>query len=131
MNTNASQKLQELGDQFLKWRQNNPHRHIPRNLWDKALLLAEKHDVKKVAKEIGFPANYIRRKIKKRLVPNPTVQKFVEVRSHPNNPLEVSQGMKLRIQQSGGTMAELFFQGSVEQVFPLMRMLLRENLCSN
>ncbi|NGX58741.1 MAG: hypothetical protein K940chlam3_01649 [Chlamydiae bacterium] len=117
------QELNDLGEQFLKWRQDNPRRHHPRHLWDSALLLAKKHSFKDVSKQIGFAAAYIRRKLNKRKTPILSEPKFVEIQPYQADPFKVTQDVKVRIQQPGGMITELSFQGDVEQIFPFMHTL--------
>lgn len=125
MSSNSStEELENLRQQFLKWRQKKPRGRYPRHLWDSALKLASKYSYKVVAKQTGYSPYYLRNKEKSRSIPVPPKINFVEVK--PEMPTRCSQTVRVRIQQSNGVTADLSFDGYVEQVFPLLSTVFQE-----
>ena len=81
----TSNELQELGEKFQSWHQNNPHQHIPKQLWDTALKLIEKYSLNDVAKSIGYPHSCLRQKLNRKSLAISTEACFVEVQPHQTN----------------------------------------------
>jgi len=118
-------ELEYLRKQFHNWKQTNPKKRIPTRLWDDALDLLNKHSLDDIAKSIGFSPAYLRHKQKKRSAAVVPKLKFVEVQ--PNQAtLGVSQAIHVNIQNHKGIVVDLSFQGSMDQIFPLITTLFRE-----
>lgn len=112
----SDNELETLGKAFHEWRRNNPNSRYPKDLWDQALELTTSYGFDAVAKLTGYPPSYLRRKSERRLSTASYETQFVEL--NPNTPV-IPQEVKLRIQKSG-LMAEMSFQGDIEQIFPLL-----------
>ena len=130
MSFNSSiNELEDLKDQFHTWKKYNPQRHIPKQLWNHALDLIPKYGLDDIAKSIGYPSTYIRLKQQKRATVTPPEIKFVEIQ--PSQPVvEIDQVIRINIQDHQGTVVELSFKGNVDQTFPLILSLFKEEKCS-
>lgn len=118
-------ELEDLREQFHNWKQTNPQKRIPTRLWDHALDLLSKHSLDDIAKSIGSSPSYIRRKQKQKSATVAPELKFVEVQ--PNlATLGVSQAIQVNIQDHKGIVAQISFQGSIDQIFPLITTLFKE-----
>lgn len=129
MSLNSSTNdLTEIGDRFLNWKQLYPHKKLPKSFWDDAFSLIAKYTFNDVAKAIGFSPQYLRLKQKKRLsAANPFPLHFVEI-----EPSQIdSTQIKLHIHGHNGLAVDISFQGNINQIFPLLSYLLKEeNPCS-
>ena len=129
-------ELEEISIQFESWRKEHPHRHYPKRLWKHALILLETRDIKEVAKATGYPPSYLLRKAKSQPSPLPVLSElqFVEIQPQPQvmiPDLSANSEIRLHLKKSGDAMAELSFQGSVSELFPLLSNLFKEgDLCS-
>jgi hypothetical protein len=123
-----SNELTGLREQFLNWKQLYPHKQLPKHLWDHALALLSKYSLNDIAKSIGTSPQYLRLKQKKRLSTHPPKMHFVEI--EPSQVCDLNQ-IRMQIRDHKGLAVELSFQGSVDQIFPLISTLLKEeNSCS-
>ena len=123
MTINTSIKeLDNLGERFRNWKQNNPHKNIPREFWNEALVHSDKYYGRSaVAKSIGCAPSLIRLKQqKKQQVAAPEVS-FVEILQSKST-FDVNQ-IQINIQNRSGMAIELSFQGGVDQIFPLISSL--------
>lgn len=126
MSVNHSSKdLEDLGEQFHNWQQNNPHRHIPKHFWGCALDLLTKFSVEDVAKSIGYSPSYILLKQRRRSAVVSSDTEFVELQPNQSS-FDPCQIIRMNIQDHTGVMVELSFHGSVEQIFPLISSLFQE-----
>ena len=116
----ASNDIEGVGGQFHTWKKQNPRRRIPQHLWYCALDLITRHSIHEIAKAIGFSVAYIRHKLKAKQNSN----EFVAIL--PQTPMSSGNTIKMNIQCSQGIAIELAFQGSLDQAFPLISMLFKE-----
>lgn len=125
MNTKPSiKKLDDLGERFRNWKQNNPHQRVPKEFWNEALVLSDQYGRKAVAKVIGCAPSHIHHKQrKKQHIIAPEVA-FVEIQQ--SQPTFDASQIQITIQNRNGVAVELSFQGGVEQIFPLISSLFKE-----
>ena len=129
MTFNSSIKeLDELGERFHSWKQNNPYRHVPKGYWDEALEFTTKYSLDDVAKAIGYTSSYILYKKQKKQPTATHKMEFVQIR--PSQIVSDLNQIQMNIQNIQGVSVELSFQGCVEQVFPLISSLFKERPCS-
>lgn len=125
MTTKPSIKeLDDLAERFRNWKQNNPHRRLPKEFWSEVLVHCDQYGRNAVAKAIGCAPSLIHRKQrKKQHIISPEVA-FVEIQQNQHT-FDVSQ-IQVNIQNRNGVAVELSFQCSVEQIFPLISSLFME-----
>jgi hypothetical protein len=121
-------ELDDLGERFHKWKQNNPYRHVPKDYWDDALKCTVKYGPYNVAQSIGYSASYIIQKQRKGQSAPLHQLEFVEIQ--PSQTACDLDKIQMNIQNHRGVAVELSFQGSVEQIFPLISSLFKESACS-
>ena len=122
--TTKPSKLSDLSELFRNWKQNNPHKRVPKEFWNEAFVYCDQYGHSAVAKAIGCaPSRIHQKQQKKHRIPTPEVA-FVEIQqSQPR--VEVSK-IQMNIQNRNGVVVELSFQGSLDQVFPLISSLFTE-----
>lgn len=122
-------ELDDLGERFHKWKQNNPNRHVPKKFWDDTIQILDKHSLDAVARAIGYPPAYVFHKQKQSKAVALPETEFVEIRS--TQTISNLNPIKVNIQNCQGINVELSFQGQIEQLFPLISNLFKEgNSCS-
>lgn len=117
-------ELDDLGEQFHNWRQINPHRRIPKKYWDDALKYLAKYGSYDVAKSIGYSPAYIIQKQRKAQSRSLPAIEFVEIQS--SKPVSELSPVQINIRNRQGVALELSFQGGLEQIFPLISLLFKE-----
>lgn len=126
-----SNELEELSRLFRYWSKNNTHKHYPQSLWQRAIELLVKYDLKDVAKSTGYPPSYLRRKMKRHSSSLQTLSEpqFVEVQvqqtEKSDSSISSDREIRVMLKQSEGKTAELSFQGKVSEAFPLLFELFR------
>ena len=122
-------KLDDLGEQFRNWKQNNPHQHIPKEFWNEVLVHSDQYGRNAVAKAIGCAPSLIRHKQRKKQPVATSEVAFVEIQQ--SQPTFDAGQIQINIQNRSGMAVELSFQGGVEQIFPLISALFKEGFqCS-
>lgn len=117
-------ELDNLGERFRNWKQNNPHKYIPREFWNEALVHSNKYGRSAVAKAIGCAPSLIRHKQQKKQHVAAAEVAFVEIQQGKST-FDVNQ-IQINIQNRSGMAIELSFQGGVDQIFPLISSLFKE-----
>jgi hypothetical protein len=121
LNSHKNKEVKKIGDRFRNWRDQNPHRHIPEQLWDCALELAYRYSIADVAKAIGFSVSYIKRKLKAQK----RSQEFAVVIPQAST----ANTIQMDIQSPNDIVIKL--SCSPDQAFSIISMLFKEkNLCS-
>ena len=125
MTINTSIKeLDNLGERFRNWKQNNPHRSVPREFWNEALVHSDKYGRRAVAKSIGCAPSLIRlQAAKKTTYDRPRSCICGDTAKQPT--FDVSQ-VQINIQNRNGVAVELSFQGGVALIFPLISSFFKE-----
>jgi hypothetical protein len=122
-------ELDDLGERFHRWKQNNPNRHVPKKFWDETIQILDKYSIDAVACAIGYPPAYVLHKQQKKQAVAITETEFVEI--HSNHTISDLNPIRVNIQNHQGINVELSFQGNLEQIFPLISTLFKEgNPCS-
>jgi hypothetical protein len=77
--TTKPSKLSDLSELFRNWKQNNPHKRVPKEFWNEAFVCCDQYGHSAVAKAIGCATSRIHQKQqKKQHIPSPEVA-FVEI----------------------------------------------------
>ena len=117
--------LDNLGERFRNWKQNNPHKRIPRELWNEALIHSDKYGHNAVAKAIKCAPSTIHHKQQKKQYAAAPKVAFVEIQQIKST-FDSSQ-IQINIQNRSGIAIELSFQGDVDQIFPLISSLFKDS----
>lgn len=123
MTSDSFTELSNIRERFHNWKQNNSHQHVPKELWDDALKLIDKYSLKEVAESIGYAPAYVRIKQRYKQALIPSAVQFVEMATQTTFDQNLNQVI-IRNQQ--GVSVEIAFQGSFEQVFPLITSLFKD-----
>lgn len=88
-------ELDDLGERFRNWKQNNPHQHVPKEFWNEALTYSDQYGHNAVARAIGrSPSLISRKKQKKQRVAVQEVV-FVEIQKSQPDLTSVRYGSRL------------------------------------
>lgn len=115
------QELENLVEEFARYRGKKKRTKYPQNLWDRAIELSKQHSIKKVADALGICRDSLNRHFNSRKMENNTPQ-FVPIRiSEPPLPIQVHIG--------GAIPVTIDFCRSIEELAKLVLVIQRGALC--
>ena len=117
-------ELQDIGERFHNWRQTHPYKRIPKEYWDDALQLINKHGLHSVSTSIACTPCYLLRKQQKKHSASPSTLEFAEIQLR--QPLVASNQIQVNIKSRQGISVDISLQGNLEEVFPLVVALFKE-----